>query len=331
LGKAYIVDRAAEAARLAAPNAQSLILDIGGDIRVFGEARLGIADPADPAENALPLTHVRLANGAVATSGSYARGAHIFDPRTGLAAQGARAASVTAPDCVTANALSTALCVLSPSEGISLLDATPEAEGLLVTSQGGVLRSSGFRRFEEARSRSVAYAGWPNGHQVSITFTLKDPEPQGAPKGGGFGGKGGGFGGRGGGRLRRPYVAVWAEDTNGAVVRNIALWASKPRWIAELRTWWRKNGTSAQAATRIARATRDAGQYTLTWNGQNDSGEPVPAGTYKIWIETNREHGTHYESSALIDCSAKASTAEMKATAEFADIKVEFGPAGATV
>jgi thiamine biosynthesis lipoprotein len=338
LGKAYIVDRAAEAARAAAPNAGSLILDIGGDIRAFGQAILGIADPSDPFDNAEPLTRVRIVNRAIATSGSYARGAHIIDPRNGVAST-ASSASITAADCVTANALSTALCILSPQEGLALLESVHDAEGLLVSANGRVLRSSGFRRFELTPLRRAAYAGWTNGYQVSIALTLQNPggagEQQGGPPpGGGFGGRGpGGFGGRGGGfgRLRNPYVAIWAEDSSGKVVRNIALWASKPRWLNELHTWWNKNGSAVNRVSQMARATRAAGKYNVSWNGMNDAGEPVPSGTYRIWIETNREHGTHYQESVTIECGAKPSSATMKPTPECVDVQVEFGPSASGV
>jgi len=339
LGKAYIVDRAAEAARAAAPGARGLVLDIGGDVRVFGQVDLGIADPANPFDNAAPLTGVRISDRAMATSGSYARGAHIVDPRTGLSASGSAAASVIATDCVAANALSTALCVLSPEEGLRLLEETRNAEGLLVTRAGGVLRSSGFRGYELPSMRRVAYAGWANGSQVSISLTLVEPTPAGGgpggggPGGGGFGGPGGrGRGGGGGfGRQRRPYVAVWAEDASGKVVKNIALWASKPRWLPELHTWWSKNGSAARQISEMARATRGGGQYNLAWNGMGDSGAAVPAGVYRIWIETNREHGTHYQESVTIDCTGKAASATSKATPEFEGVKVEFGPATGAV
>ncbi|MEO5924245.1 MAG: DUF2271 domain-containing protein [Bryobacteraceae bacterium] len=332
LGKAYIVDRAGEAARAAAPGARGIVLDIGGDIRVFGQTELGIADPLNAHDNAEPLTMVRIADRALTSSGTYARGAHILDGRTGLAANGSLAASVTAEDCLTSNALSMALCALSPEEGLRLLEETRGAEGLVVTRAGGVLRSSGFRRYEQPSFRQAAYAGWANGSQVSISLTLVDPAPA-AGGGGGFGGRGpGGFGGRGGGgRMRRPYVAVWAEDASGKVVKNIALWASKPRWLPELHTWWSKNGSAAQRISQMARATRAAGQYSLAWNGMTDAGEPAAAGVYKILVETNREHGTHYQESVTIDCSGKPASAVGKATPEFEGVKVDFGPATGAV
>ena len=52
-----------------------------------------------------------LFDGAVASSGTYERGAHIIDPRVGVPAVGARAATVVGPDAAIADALATAIMV----------------------------------------------------------------------------------------------------------------------------------------------------------------------------------------------------------------------------
>ena len=100
LGKGYIIDRAVEVARRFAPSG---LLNIGGDIRVWGEQtwNIGIADPFAPAENSKQLSGFALRNGAVATSGGYSRFvnlggqrySHIIDPRTLRPANGVASAS----------------------------------------------------------------------------------------------------------------------------------------------------------------------------------------------------------------------------------------------
>ena len=50
-------------------------------------------------------------DGAIATSGTYERGAHIHDPYTGLIAIGGLSATVKGPDGAMADALATALMV----------------------------------------------------------------------------------------------------------------------------------------------------------------------------------------------------------------------------
>ena len=54
---------------------------------------------------------IEILDGAVATSGTYERGAHIIDPRVMVPAVGARAATVVGPDAGTADALATAIIV----------------------------------------------------------------------------------------------------------------------------------------------------------------------------------------------------------------------------
>src|SRR5262249_33550516 len=102
LGKAYILDRAAEAALSTWPSIDGLLLDIGGDIVTSGRwSEIAIADPQACYENAQPIATIDLRNRAVATSGTYARGAHLTNSRSGQQAAGAVAATVVAPDPVT--------------------------------------------------------------------------------------------------------------------------------------------------------------------------------------------------------------------------------------
>ena len=75
---------------------------------VLGPWKIGIRHP----EEAHTVVKVfDIWDGAVATSGTYERGAHIRDPHTGLIAIGARSASVVGPDGGLADALATALVV----------------------------------------------------------------------------------------------------------------------------------------------------------------------------------------------------------------------------
>jgi hypothetical protein len=98
--------------------------------------------------------------------------------------------------------------------------------------------------------------------------------------------------------VRRPYVAVWIEDKNRYPVRTLALWGRKPRWIPELRAWQHDDAMRNAAehhdlASSISSATRPPGKYTLKWDGKDNAGKLVPAGTYTVNIEAAREHGTY--------------------------------------
>jgi len=88
-------------------------LNAGGDVVVdcpSGEAfRVGIQDPRDPAA---VIAAVPCSAGAVATSGTAARGAHLYDPRTGVAtASPWLSVTVTGPSLETADVLATAAFV----------------------------------------------------------------------------------------------------------------------------------------------------------------------------------------------------------------------------
>ena len=155
LAKGYIVERAAARARLVDGVTQALV-NIGGDLRHLGDRPLtvGVADPRAPAENAPPLATVRIRDEALATSGGYRRGftmnaravSHILDPCTGAPAERVLSASVIAPDCMTADALSTAFSVLAPAESVALADALPGVACLLVESDGTVTASATWTR-----------------------------------------------------------------------------------------------------------------------------------------------------------------------------------------
>lgn len=147
IAKGYIVARAAMRARSVA-GVTDVVLNVGGDVQHFGEhgVSVGVADPAAPAENAPPIAVVRLQNAALATSGGYRRGfllhgrrvSHIVDPRTGRPAERIASASVIAPDCATADALSTAFSVMTPTESVALADSVGDVGCLLVEADGSV-------------------------------------------------------------------------------------------------------------------------------------------------------------------------------------------------
>lgn len=159
IAKGYIVDRSCGAAA-AVPGVEHALVNVGGDLRLTGpEARIvGIADPRCDAENAAPLSRVRITDGAVATSGGYRRGlrvggtwhSHLFDPRTGRPIAHLQSASVVAANALEADVLATAFSVLQPDESLALADSLPLVGCLLVTSDGSLHRS---RRWVELEMR----------------------------------------------------------------------------------------------------------------------------------------------------------------------------------
>jgi thiamine biosynthesis lipoprotein ApbE len=325
LGKAYILDRAAAVAA-DCPGVEGVLLNIGGDIVVRGRAAdIAITDPTAWQDNAAPLTSVRLRDQAIATSGGYARGAHLIDARTGHTVRCASAASVIAPTALEANALATMLCVSSAEESMPLVERAHGAEAIRIGTDGHILRSAGFAAFERPRIvRAAAVANWPSGYELNVALTLT-PGTAGQGGFGGFGGGGFGRGGRGRGP-RRPYVAVWIENTSGRLVRVLAFWADKPRYYEELSSFYTIVGRDERRLSTLARATRAAGSYHVVWDGLDEHQSPVPAGSYRVVVETNQEHGTYAKQSGVIVCADKPAHVALSATANFESVGIDFGP-----
>jgi hypothetical protein len=221
-------------------------------------------------------------------------------------------ATVVADDNVTANALATTLCVLSPDEGLRLVQDTPGAECLLVLADGRQVRSAGLRALEgavaaRAEEKAAVQKGlpWPEGHKVSVALELLK----------GLGGK----------RYRRPYVAVWVEDADGKTVRSVTVWGRQPRWLPTLTDWWKVAGENEKLVKSVTRATRGPGKYEIVWDGKDDRGAAVGQGTYTIRVEVHREHGKHVRQSGKVVCGAEPVKVTLRKNAEAADTVIEYG------
>lgn len=96
IAKGFAVDRAVEA--LQSAGIERGIVNAGGDLAVFGagEVEVGVRDPADPARLAALVV---LRNEAFASSG------RVIDPHTRRPVQANDGASVRAPSCMMADAL----------------------------------------------------------------------------------------------------------------------------------------------------------------------------------------------------------------------------------
>jgi len=117
LVKGWAADRAAS--RLADLQAASFCLNAGGDVVVGGTIgehdeengqawRVGIEDPRDRSQIA---EVVELHHGGVATSGTAARGAHLYDPATGRFVDRRGSVTVVGPSLMWADVWATALFV----------------------------------------------------------------------------------------------------------------------------------------------------------------------------------------------------------------------------
>lgn len=132
--KGWSVDEAAMILRLA--GVQSFLIDAGGDIRCVGHApegeswRVGVRDPDDPGRLAFVL---RIPEGAVATSGTYFRGEHIW--QTGAARDAPPSVTVVGPELGVADALATAIYAAG-DEATTWMTRFPGYGALIVRSPG---------------------------------------------------------------------------------------------------------------------------------------------------------------------------------------------------
>ena len=114
--KGWAGERAADVLRAA--GAECFVLNLGGDVVCAGEGspggpwRIGVRHPREPARLALVLG---IRRGALATSGSYERGDHVVDARTGVPATAWGSITVVAPDLATADAVATAALAMGES------------------------------------------------------------------------------------------------------------------------------------------------------------------------------------------------------------------------
>lgn len=152
IAKGYIVDRGVEVLRQSGyPN---VLVEAGGDLLASGQKtpqgpwEIGIQAPRSLQGEF--VTTIGVQNQAVATSGDYMQlfspnfqHHHIVNPHSGRSPAELASSTVIAPSATLADALATTLMVLSPREGLSLIERWPACEALLITKDLQMLKSSG--------------------------------------------------------------------------------------------------------------------------------------------------------------------------------------------
>src|SRR6187402_262822 len=330
--KSIIASDAADAAL--ASGANGVMLNIGGDIVARGAMTqiVDIANPRAHAETETAMDQVIVTDRAVATSGSYRRGfdlasnlgtpqfSHILDPRTAQPAGHILSSTVIAHDAETAGALATAFSVLQPEESAALAAKTPGVAYLLVTRDGERIASKNWAAYQTNSVLEVAYvaahgksaapssAAWNQNFELMIQLELARIDSP---------------------RYRRPYVAVWVEDKDHFPVRTLALWFEKPRWLPDLKSWYRDDQVRSMAegsdlSKTVSSATRAPGTYTLKWDGKDNDGKLVQAGKYTICVEVTREHGTYEIQRQEMDFNAKPQQATLPAGTEMGALTLAY-------
>ncbi|WCB96317.1 FAD:protein FMN transferase [Baekduia alba] len=144
LVKGWAVERGGDL--LVAAGLTDFMINAGGDVIVRGGAlpeqvwRVGIQHPRDRTTIAAAVS---VTDQAVATSGTYERGAHLIDPRTGEPPSGVLSVTVIGPDLGLADAYSTAAFVLGP-DGPAWTLRLEGYEAMTILADDRVLRTPGF-------------------------------------------------------------------------------------------------------------------------------------------------------------------------------------------
>ena len=116
-------------------------INAGGDIRTRGRWTIGIQHPLERSAIAKVVEGDDL---AIATSGAYARGAHVLDPHTGAAPAGILSVTITGPDLGTADAYATAAFAMGARRAPGWTARLEGYEAMTILADGRVLMTPRF-------------------------------------------------------------------------------------------------------------------------------------------------------------------------------------------
>jgi thiamine biosynthesis lipoprotein len=147
IGKGYAAARALEAMQDAWPALPGALVDLGGDLALWGTTPEGgpwRIDVIDPRSSGAVAGRLLLSGGGVATSGRDVRRFgpgrslhHLIDPATGEPAKpGPLAVTVVAAHAAEAEAHATALAISSPADARAHVAANPQISALVVPYAG---------------------------------------------------------------------------------------------------------------------------------------------------------------------------------------------------
>lgn len=322
-------------------------INIGGDLRVFGDwtEDIPIEIPIRKEERVSPsrtatsgtaatstmskqrVTVRRLRHQAMASSGGGYRGfeiggkhySHLIDPHTGLPVESYQSVTVIADTAADADALATALSIMPLAAGLQQIENVPHAACWIVDAAGVAHASTRWKMHDASPAIDSHFVDTtsrePGPWQVDVSFAIHAS---------------------GGQRYRRPYIAVWVEDSDGFPIRTLALWVQTsgpgPRWIPDLKRWYRsdrvrKLAEDTDLVEMVSEPTKKPGEYHVSWDGRDAAGKDVLAGEYTLMIEAAREHGTYQLARQKITLGAAPQEWKLANNDEIHDIVIKYqGP-----
>lgn len=162
IAKGYGIDKAIEAVEKS--GALGAMVDIGGDVRCFGQPSkgkenwlVGIQNPDLEENNANSIILIlKIREGAITTSGNYQqfviiddkRQSHIIDRQTGSGAEGPSSVTIITDNATDADALATAVSVMGIEKGLALIEKLSNTETILLSSEENeVIMTSGADKY----------------------------------------------------------------------------------------------------------------------------------------------------------------------------------------
>ena len=130
----------------------------------------------------------------------------------------------------------------------------------------------------------------------------------------------------GGGLAKNPYIAVWVETAAGKFVDTVSLWYSpgkNERYLSDMRSWVSASGGTDKS---MSSATRNAGSYSVVWDGNDASGKKAAQGEYIFFIECAREKGPYEVISQPLIIAAAPSVASPADKGEISKVSMTYPP-----
>lgn len=146
LVKGYAINEASK--KLQKKGYRNFYVEIGGDIAISGfknglKWKVGIQDPNFGHKNVKVL---HLTDCGVATSGTYQRGMHIYDPVKKKIVNDIKSLTVVGPNIYEADRFATAAFAMG-EKGLDFLENKKDLEALLILNDGKIKLTSGFPKY----------------------------------------------------------------------------------------------------------------------------------------------------------------------------------------
>jgi thiamine biosynthesis lipoprotein len=162
IAKGYAMDEALAVLQKKKGDTMAMV-EAGGDMRLGDSPpgrtgwRVGIPPLDDP--RGKPLSYLELARVSVSTSGDMIqyveiggkRYSHVVDPRTGMALTDHCRVMVVGPCGMAADAITKAVAVLGPEQGLKLIEQSPDMAAMVTRAPGGKIEHYESSRWKELR------------------------------------------------------------------------------------------------------------------------------------------------------------------------------------